>query len=151
MFLKLKSLVHLEILFSVLPIPSQAMRQHACMFQALLTLAFSHAVLTILQKPVQVMSIPNKVAMCTHSMDPFRQKTIMMAQTLLAAVPMLPSLIPIYSKPVMNKLIPKYVKKRSMRLIVRFATQLLSTDQFLWLVMSLPELSTLMKMLTPLL
>jgi hypothetical protein len=60
-----------------------------------------------------------------------RHKIIGRGPTLIAAEPMVSSLISIYSEPVMTQLSPKYVKKRSLRQTVRFVTLLLSTDQFI--------------------
>ena len=55
-------------------------------------------------------------------MDLIQQRTIGMKVKLLAAFLMQTRAISLYLKPVMTELSPKYVKKRSLRLIVRFVT-----------------------------
>ena len=55
-------------------------------------------------------------------MELFQHRTIGIIVTLLAAMLMKTRAISLYLKPVMRELSPKYVRKRSLRLIVRFVT-----------------------------
>ena len=55
-------------------------------------------------------------------MELIQQSTIGIIVKLLAAMLMQTRAISLYLKPVMRELSPKYVRKRSLRLIVRFVT-----------------------------
>ena len=98
------------------------MHQHACKLEVKPTLAFRIAVMMAFLKPAQITHTANLAALCSHTMEVFHQRTIGIELKLLAAMLMQTRAISLYLKPVTRELSPKYVRKRSLRLIVRFVT-----------------------------
>ena len=92
-------------------------------------LAFKCAAMMVFKRLALRTHSPMMYAPCIRSMIHTPQKAIGQALNKLAVMLLAPRGMNLYLVPAEIQLRPKYVRKRSMRLLLVFVTQSLSTDQ----------------------